>query len=109
MNLVILDGRINSMIERTLDPRRMLARFTVATPMGDEVGVEVRGIGADRLCKEWEPGDAVEMRGRLTSAGYIAADSIRRLRSVTDEKPAQMGWSFTQNPIASRVMELAVS
>lgn len=94
MNLAILDGTINSMIERVRDPRRMRARFTIATGGGD-VGVEVRGVGADRLCKEWEPGDGVHVRGRVTAAGYVAADSIKRIRAAAAAPSAgQIAWAM---------------
>jgi len=93
MNLVILDGRINSMIEKVWDPRRARARFTISTGTGDEVGVEVRGTGAHRLCKEWEPGDSVHVRGRITAAGYVAADSIKRIQMRNDSVD-QISWGF---------------
>lgn len=109
MNLVILDGKISSMIERAIDPRRKRARFTVATPTGDEVGIEVRGNGTDRLLKEWEPGDTVEIRGRITSAGYVAADSIRRLRTGESGSADQMGWNFIRTPSGRGGMELALA
>ncbi|MEK8023542.1 MAG: hypothetical protein AAB229_06990 [Candidatus Hydrogenedentota bacterium] len=109
MNLVILDGKISSMIERSVDPRRTLARFTVATHSGDEVGIEVRGSGAEKLCKEWEPGDTVEIRGRLTTAGYVAADTIRRLRPSEPGAPAQIGWSFFRGPAGRGNVALAMA
>jgi hypothetical protein len=86
MNLVILDGQISSMIERVSDPRRARARFTVTTPGGEVVGVEVRGTGADRLTVEWEPGDGVHVRGRVTATGYVAADLIRRVRPACERR-----------------------
>jgi hypothetical protein len=89
MNLVILDGRISSMIERVSDPRRLRARFTVTTPGGEVVGVEVRGTGADRLSSEWETGDGVHVRGRVTAAGFVAADFIRRDRPKCERRAVE--------------------
>ena len=109
MNLVIVDGKISSMIERAVDPRRTLARFTVSTQTGDEVGVEVRGHGADRLCREWEPGDTVEVRGRITSAGYIAADTIKRLKSDDARQPEQIGWGFFRTGAATQNFAMATA
>lgn len=90
MNIVIIDGVINSLIGRVTDARRSRARFTVATKSGDEVGVEVRGPGAEKLWAEWEPGDGVHVRGRLTAGGFVAADFIRRRQSGHGENSANM-------------------
>lgn len=87
MNIVIVDGIINSLIGKVADPRRARARFTVATGSGDEVGVEVRGPGAEKLWAEWEPGDGVHVRGRITAAGFISADYIRRKPAGLDGPP----------------------
>lgn len=80
MNLVIVDGKINSGIEKVTDPRRTLARFVLKTSGGDEVGVEVRGTGVEKVCDDWTPGDEVHVRGRVTGSGFVAADIIRRLK-----------------------------
>lgn len=88
MNIVIIDGIINSLIGKVADPRRARARFTVATGAGDEIGVEVRGPGAEKLWSEWEPGDGVHVRGRITAAGIVSADYIRRKPAKTGIPPA---------------------
>lgn len=106
MNLVILDGTINSLIERMVDPRRLRARFTVATG-GEEVGVEVRGQGAKRLWTEWEPGDGVHVRGRLTAGGYVAADFIKR-RSNGEHDATQISFGVFGKQ-ALPLMELAAA
>lgn len=91
MNIVIIDGIINSLIGKVADPRRARARFTVATGTGDEVGVEVRGPGAEKLWAEWEPGDGVHVRGRITAAGFISADYIRRKPANASVPPMTEG------------------
>ncbi len=87
MNLVILDGRINSSIERVADARRDRARFVVATTGGARVGVEVRGSGASRLRREWSCGDSVHVRGHITAGGFVSADIIRRKNPTEADGP----------------------
>ncbi len=99
MNIVIIDGIINSLIGKVADARRSRARFTVATHAGDEVGVEVRGPGAEKLWAEWEPGDGVHVRGRLTASGFVAADFIRRRQAGEGANPAALGAHATLSPI----------
>ena len=94
MNLVILDGRINSLIEKLEDRRRRLARFVLATSQGERIGVEVRGDGALKLFDDWEVGDAVQLRGHLTVGGLVAADIIRRVVSKEDRDNKMEQLSF---------------
>lgn len=91
MNLVIIDGRISSNIDRVADNRRQRARFLVTTIHGDDIAVEARGSGVERIVSDWRVGDAVHLKGRITSAGYVAADLLRR--SPVDSCDAvQMAW-----------------
>lgn len=98
MNIVIVDGIINSLIGKVADTRRTRARFTVATRTGEEVGVEVRGPGAEKLWSEWEPGDGVHVRGRLTAGGFIAADYIRRQKTGATPAAASPALPFAPTP-----------
>ena len=88
MNMVMLDGIISSSIEAIPDARRALARFVIATREGARVGVEIRGEAAGRLTREWGAGDKVHVRGRITTAGYVAADLVRRMKE-RDQQPLQ--------------------
>lgn len=93
MNMVMLDGVISSTIEAVPDARRSLARFMIATREGARVGVEVRGESAGRLARDWRAGDAIHVRGRLTTAGYVAADLVRRMKERRVE-PLQTALPF---------------
>lgn len=91
MNLVIIDGRISSNIDRVADTRRQRARFLVTTVHGDDIAVEARGSGVDRIVSDWRVGDAVHLKGRITSAGYVAADLLRR-SPVESREAVQLAW-----------------
>ena len=97
MNLVIVDGRICTAIAKQSDSRRLRARFLVSTKRGEEIPVEVRGEAVERMISSWQIGDSVHLQGRITSAGYVAADSIRRLAGPPAHETVQLSWhSFSQ-------------
>ncbi|RMH58587.1 MAG: hypothetical protein D6679_04345 [Candidatus Hydrogenedentota bacterium] len=89
MNLVLLDGRINSAFEECHDPRRKRIRFSLETPAGDSIAVEARGNGAQMLLANFDVGDNIHVRGRLRPAGYVFADCIRKTSRGRATAPIQ--------------------
>jgi hypothetical protein len=106
MNMVMLDGIISSTIEAIPDARRSLARFMIATREGTRVGVEVRGESVGRMARDWRAGDTIHVRGRLTTAGYVAVDLVRRMKEKRQESlqtalPLFRSTDFFQQPLFS--------
>lgn len=99
MNLVILDGKINSSIEKIIDRRRRAARFMIATPSGERIGVEVRGEASDKLSKDWSIGDKIYVRGHIKAGGYVAADIVRRVDVKQEDDFDKEQLSFCTIPL----------
>lgn len=94
---MIVDGAINSTIVTIEDKRRLRARFLLRTGKDEDLAVEVRGVGVEKLRKEWRTGDLVQVRGRLGTGGTIAATTVRRTERYAGD-PVQEQWPFLTAP-----------